>query len=305
MNHERIIDDELFKDFGLELDATEEEVEETESEEEIEVEETIEDISEDESEEAEENLEESSEADDQSEEDTESTPKAVQAERAKYKKRVEAERLEKEKALAELKEEREKALKYKMFADQMSSTTGKDFDSLFDQVKEIEIEKLVAQGTPEEVAKEFVELKLSKTSLQNSMKAQSEDVEKAKSDKEIATLIESNRLLSGIKDHRDEVVKFSKEKGLTIEQAYRALYSQEIDKAYRVAVKDEAKFKQKPSSAPKVSIGSGNGPIKTQTKSLLTKEQRQVYAEAGYNLSEMENIVKARDIDEYRKLKKK
>lgn len=295
MADERIIDDELFKEFGLELN--EEEVEETETENEIE---ETEEVTE---EETGENSEESSE--EESEEEEENTPKAVQAERAKYKKRLEAERLEKEKALAELKEEREQASKYKMFADQMSSTTGKDFDSLFDQVKEIEIEKLVAQGTPEDVAKEFVELKLSKSSLQSSMKAQSEEVEKSKADKEIATLIESNRLLFGIKEHKDEVVKFSKEKGLTIEQAYRALYSSEIDKAYQTAVKDENKFKQKTSTAPKVSVGSGNGPIKTQTKSLLTKEQRQLYAEGGLDLKEMENIMKSRDIDEYRKLKKK
>jgi hypothetical protein len=203
--------------------------------------------------------------------------KALEAERKKWQERL---------------KEQEKFVKA---AQKLTSATGKDIDSLLNEMDQIEMQKHVESGMNEKQAREFVEMrrKIEETQLQ---------MNKQKYDAEFMGL-KNNSFYSDAETYREELEAFANRTGLNIKQAYNALYGDlkyaDMERTIEQRILNNQQKKQS-----KAIDTTPTAHVAAKPKVNLTQDQIDLAKMAGMTPQEYYNMLNTKSLDKYQKLKK-
>lgn len=206
--------------------------------------------------------------------------KALEAERKKYRDRLNDPKLKKAMALAE----------------KLAAATGKDYDGIMAELDSIEVQRQVSAGVPKEIAEAFVAQQREIAEVRKSLNKQKYDIE--------VEQLKKNAFYSDIDDVRDSVEEYAATKGVTLKEAYNALYADNKYTSMETAIEQRILNNLAKKQGKKLDTTS-NGTVKVQSNVKLSPEQKAMAKMAGMTELEYYNMLHISDVEQYKKLKKK
>jgi len=186
--------------------------------------------------------------------------------------------------------------KYIKAARKLTDATGKDIDSLLQEMDSIETQKHVESGMSEEQAKAYVAMQRKIEEMEIKQNKQKYDIEFAE--------LKSNPFYSDAESNREDLESFANRTGLSIKQAYNALYGDlkyaDMERTLEQKILNNLQKKQQ-----KAVDVSPTAETSVKPKVNLSKDQMEIAKMAGMTPQEYYNMLNAKSLDSYQKLKKK
>lgn len=191
--------------------------------------------------------------------------------------------------------------KAKLLAEKLAKNTGKSTDEILQQLDEYDVQAATAQYVSEGMdAKTAARLAAHEKRLADMEKSMKQQMHTA----EIMSMRTDPRY-SDIDLVLDEVKELSGKTGLSLKQAYNALYADKKgDENAKLAAQQAANNLKKKQSAGIAAVNSG-GAGQRQTKTNLSKDEQQIAKMMGMSPAVYAALKTGKSIDDYEKLKSK